>query len=127
MSTYKNDLASNIAALNESLSSLIGSKITDEEYRMNTENLLGCVEVITDSILLYLEYIDKGLERKGYRDIERFANDIRERAFKATTLIDVIKERVFSSDYTELDNLFCYYRHIKEQAPDCILTASKAS
>ena len=127
MSTYKNDLESNIAGLNKSFIALRDNRITKEEHYNSTDNLLGCIDVIVDSIQQTLEYADDSLEKEQPETVKRYIGEIREHTFKMQTLIDVIRGFVDNRNYTELQTLLYHYRQIKEQAPDCILTASKAS
>ena len=117
----KRELADSLTGLNDSFTALKGSEIVDDEYYINTGNLIGCIDIIADSIRQILEYVDKDSERGDYRSLERRTNEIREHTFKMITLTDMIKERVNDSDYTELDNLFYHYKKIQEVIPDSIL------
>ncbi len=83
------------------------SPILDEEYYLNLRNLCDTIDELSRSIAERLEWIESSAADIQKRHIE----DTRRLSFQISTIAGIIKEKVSSSDYADLGDLFCYLKN----------------
>jgi len=93
----------------ENLDNLKNSPIVDSDLYGNLSNLCEAIKTISGDALSLIEMISKD-DKNGQRINENLKNKLEKDIFQIETLAGTIEEKLQDNDYTELDNLFFYYR-----------------
>jgi len=93
----------------ECLEKLKDSPLKDENFRNDLMNLCGAIVSIIEHLSYMIDTPTGG--DVCYVGVEY----IKKRLFQIYTLSDVIKEKINTDDFVEIDNLLYYYRKQKDK------------
>jgi len=98
----------------EILENLQDSPVFDEEYYSTTENLCNAVSTIAGDISRLASEIEDHREKTGVV-LTHFFDWINKRAWQIQSISEIIAERTYHEDFTEISNLLHFYKETKEQ------------
>ena len=97
--------------ITDCLEKLKNSPIVQQDYYcIQLANLSDVISTIASDAMHTIELINSEMRKDKKNLGEHLIEELQKRFFLMMTVADVINEKVTDKDYTELDNLFYYYK-----------------